>query len=109
VTAAELAPLLRRHAASRSWGLVYAIQVGDDGPVKIGRSDNPAQRLRTLQTASAEPLRGLAAWPECFASEDLMHEEFAHVRIRGEWFRPVPELLEMVLDLGGYFCDWGPS
>ena len=31
--------------------------------------------------------------------EGLMHMLFAHARIRGEWFRPVPELLAYAVEI----------
>jgi hypothetical protein len=60
---------------------------GKEGPVKIGVSLNPGQRLENLQTASPEPLDLLAVVPGGLQLERAYHEAFAHLRIRGEWFR----------------------
>jgi len=85
---------------------IYAIQAGERGPIKIGRTENPAQRLVTLQQGNAERLRGIAAWVAVSIEEKQLHQEFADVRLHGEWFQPVCELVELVTALGGDFCDW---
>ena len=85
---------------------MYAIQAGDDGPVKLGITQDPAQRIKTLQTANPHELRGLAAWRILPEEEKAIHQQFAHARIRGEWFQPVPDLLDFVLWEGGIYCDW---
>lgn len=101
----QIRALYREHADQLVW--VYAIQAGaQDGPVKIGITVCPAERLTTLQQGNAEQLRGIAAF-RCFPHmEKLLHDEFAFARIRGEWFRPVDELIDVVMRLGGDFCDW---
>lgn len=40
--------------------LVYFIQQGDYGYIKIGMAKKPERRLKTLQTSSPEPLRIVA-------------------------------------------------
>lgn len=85
---------------------LYAIQAGEDGPIKIGITNSPWQRLETLQQGNAETLRGIAAWRSHPFEEKDIHKEYDYARIRGEWFRPFPELVYMVLMLGGNFCDW---
>src|SRR5688572_16958214 len=73
---------------------VYFIQVGDDGPVKIGQSADPIARLASLQTAHYEQLhlRGLALEQ----SEDDLHQRFAGHALNGEWFSPHPVILDAV-------------
>jgi hypothetical protein len=106
---AEAAKVYRQGVEDRGVWL-YAIQAdGDDGPIKIGVTNWPATRIVTLQQGNAAKLRGLAAWPAMREEERMLHAEFAHARIRGEWFRPVPELVERVLLLGGFFDDWTTS
>jgi hypothetical protein len=84
---------------------IYAIQAGENGPIKIGIATNPTERLKTLQQGNAADLRGLAAWRAPSCEERQLHREFDYARIRGEWFQPVPELVDLVLRLG-YFEDW---
>ena len=76
------------HHAPEAPGLVYFVQAGDDGPVKIGFSRAPAQRVADLQTSNPAPLRLLATIPGCLVSEAMLHREFGEHRIRGEWFHP---------------------
>jgi hypothetical protein len=75
---------------------MYAIQAGDDGPVKLGVSRNPQKRIETLQVANAAELRFLGVWQVLAPEEKQMHGEFADLRIRGEWFAPTPALLHAV-------------
>jgi hypothetical protein len=103
---AEAVKVYRQSVEDRGVWL-YAIQAdGDDGPIKIGVTNWPATRIVTLQQGNAAELRGLAAWPALREEERMLHAEFAHARIRGEWFRPIPELVERVMLLGGFFDDW---
>jgi hypothetical protein len=68
--------------------IVYFVQRGTDGPVKIGSAEDVGKRVRTLQTGSPERLRLLATVPGGSSLEGLIHERLGAHRIRGEWFRP---------------------
>jgi hypothetical protein len=85
---------------------LYAIQQGEDGPVKIGVAQKPWERLATLQTASPVRLRGVAAWSGSIAEEKALHELFAEDRLEGEWFKPSEELLALVEWLGFPTCEF---
>lgn len=85
---------------------LYAIQQGENGPIKLGLAKDPRERLKTLQQGNPERLHGLAAWRALRLEERQLHEEFAADRLVGEWFRPTPELVDFVLKLGGIFEDW---
>ncbi len=65
----------------------YIIQAGPTGPVKIGRADDPEDRMRTLQTGQAEELRIIRIVDTPYDCEGAFHERFAEHRLRGEWFR----------------------
>ena len=74
--------------------VVYVIQCAIDerGPVKIGHAADPEWRLANLQSGNPWPLVLLAASPQLSKTaaidiEEQLHEEFQHLRIRGEWFR----------------------
>lgn len=71
---------------------VYFIQ-SSSGAIKIGVASNPVQRLRTLQTAHAEPLTLLCAVLGGAMCEERYHYQFRDHRLIGEWFSPAPELL----------------
>jgi predicted GIY-YIG superfamily endonuclease len=62
--------------------------------IKIGVSSNPEKRLRTLQTGSSIPLRLIATFPcesrsEAFLLEKYFHENYAHLQVKGEWFKRI--------------------
>ena len=73
----------------------YVVQRGDYGPVKIGKSGNPDARLRQLQTGCAEPLNLLGLIHDEGAESEL-HDAFWAYRLEGEWFRPAPEVVEVL-------------
>jgi hypothetical protein len=82
-------------------GVVYFIQAGSSGPIKIGKANKLGGRVRGLQTANAEDLRLLGSVPGGLPKEAELHERFAPLRIRGEWFRPESELLSYVAEITG--------
>jgi len=73
-------------------GLVYFVQSGDDGPIKIGWSRDVVRRVAELQTANAHALVLLGAVPGTMEDEAAMHARFAHLRMEAEWFRNSPEI-----------------
>jgi hypothetical protein len=87
-------------AAGRAWAeavsWVYFAQLGDGGPIKIGVAKNPRKRIAGMQTACPQPLRCLATIPGDASRERELHRRFAPHRLRREWFRPAPEILEFV-------------
>lgn len=69
-------------------GWIYAIQAADGGPVKIGKTADPARRLAEFQAACPIPLRIVGAWEydHPHMIESLAHQTFAEARLHGEWF-----------------------
>lgn len=88
-----LAPILGRR--------VYAIQIGDDGPIKIGVTTDVSRRLWTLQTACPWDLHLRAEWAAEWSSETTAHHELARHRMRGEWFTPHAAVLAYIRNRGG--------
>jgi hypothetical protein len=72
-----------------SGSIVYYIRRGP--VIKIGTTAEAASRFTDLM-----PDEILAFEPGGYAEENLRHAQFAHLRCRGEHFRPEPELLEHV-------------
>jgi hypothetical protein len=72
---------------------VYLIRQGESGPIKIGTSTDVESRLASLQTANPEPLHLLRTFDGDERIERAIHGRFAHLRLRGEWFKPAAELL----------------
>lgn len=80
---------------------VYFIQHGTDGPIKIGCALNVRSRVRALQEWNPVPLRLLGYCHGHLNHERALHKRFAEHRVRGEWFRPVPELLTYIKEYAG--------
>lgn len=79
--------------------LVYAVQQGPGGPVKIGHTRDLRHRLSALQNGSPVPLTVLATWPGARDLERELHQEHAEARLSGEWFSP--EIVPALLRRGG--------
>lgn len=81
--------------------MIYFIQYGIDGPIKIGIARNPEWRLAKLQTACPYDLRLLATILGGASQEARLHQRFAEYWIRGEWFKPARALLEFISVIQG--------
>jgi len=80
------------------WGrtqLTYFVQCNGDGPIKIGRSDNMARRLKTLQSCCPYPLK-IILTERGFEREGEHHRQFAEHRMTGEWFEPHADILQYI-------------
>jgi Meiotically up-regulated gene 113 len=65
---------------------IYFIQSGVSGPVKIGLSKTPVQRVSKLQTGNPRDLILRHVIPGDRGVESELHDRFKPARIRGEWF-----------------------
>jgi hypothetical protein len=75
--------------------VIYYVQEGRSGPVKIGISALGCPfkyRVSSIQVGNPRVVRLLATEPGDKALERARHAEFGPP-IRGEWFRPTPELM----------------
>lgn len=74
--------------------MVYFMQQGETGPIKIGVSDHPQTRRKRLQTGSPHELRIIHTFvaPDDTALENGLHKDpvLKEARMEGEWF-DVPE------------------
>lgn len=76
---------------------VYFIQSEIGGPIKIGVSGNPQERMDSLQMYYPFKLLVIATIKEGgYKKESELHKRFAKYRLHGEWFDPVPELLDYI-------------
>lgn len=64
---------------------IYLMRDDHTQYIKIGRSNNPTARERTLQAESPSTVL-LECWASDTAEEKVLHDIFAHKRKRGEWF-----------------------
>lgn len=71
--------------------VTYFVRAGDS--IKIGVSHNFKRRFKGLQAGVARPLEVLAVFLADHVDEYQTHQQFAHLRERGEWFRAGLELL----------------
>lgn len=82
---------------SDATGWVYFIRApGPNGLVKIGFARQPVQRLIDLQIGSPVELTLIGCHRGTMADETGWHRRFAHLRVRGEWFRYEPDLRKAI-------------
>lgn len=67
-------------------GFVYCIGECVGGPVKVGYSKRPELRLTKIRADNVSAMRLLGVIPGDRAVEADLHERFALLHIRGEWF-----------------------
>jgi len=81
---------------------LYVIGPKQNGPVKIGFSAHPEQRLKTLQTSHPDPL--VIHHTVKFDSknirelEKIIHKEVSHKKTQGEWFNISPQDASLLLE-----------
>lgn len=83
--------------AASSKSRVYFIQSEHGGPIKIGTTENVAQRLRNLQTGSPTRLVVLGVLAGGQSVEQILHLDLAAHRLEGEWFADHP-LVRSIVD-----------
>src|ERR1700761_1608274 len=78
-------------------GFIYFLQVGMDGPIKIGfTNSNVRQRARTLQAISPHVLRWIGVFPGTKTDERNAHLLLKNCSVRGEWFYPTVEVMAFI-------------
>lgn len=101
----ELATIaLNRYIRTRAWRLERSIYFvtcdAPDFPIKIGMSGNVEERLRDIRTALPfEPVL-MASFTGTSKDETAVHGRFAHLRLRGEWFRRDAALVDWIENAG---------
>lgn len=76
--------------------MIYFVRCQARNAIKIGTADDPAARLRGLQTACPDDLELLGSIPGSESEERALHRKFAELRIRGEWFRAEQSLIGFI-------------
>lgn len=89
---------LYQHLLSKQTKIYFAQESGM-GAIKIGVARSVGVRIENLKVGMPHEVTLLATMDGDREAETEMHCKFAHARIRGEWFRPVPELLEYIAAL----------
>lgn len=76
--------------------IYFAKPVGMDGPIKIGCSSIPLDRITQLAEWSPIPLEFLGAVAGNYMDEQFLHSCFADLHSHHEWFHPTPELRDII-------------
>jgi hypothetical protein len=76
--------------------MVYFIQQGKGGPIKIGSAANPLQRMKTLQTGSPDKLYLLKSFKAGPDLESHLHKIFKKYKLNGEWYKPSTPILAYI-------------
>lgn len=76
---------------------VYFMQVGDNGPIKIGHTVDLRKRLVVTQVHNPYLVRLLCATDGGFKLEQELHEKFKDSHLFGEWFSPSEEIINYIL------------
>lgn len=78
--------------ASSTKNVYFMKPVGLDGPIKIGCSGWPAQRLIDLSVWSPLPIELIGSVPGSLTDETFLHRCFAETHSHHEWFFSSPSL-----------------
>jgi hypothetical protein len=73
-------------------GMVYFVEAGAGGPIKIGWTQDIDRRIAELQTANAHKLTLLGMVPGTMETEASLHARFSHLRLEAEWFKNSEEI-----------------
>lgn len=76
--------------------MIYFVQAGKGGPIKIGYAKNVALRFGVLQSSNPEKLYLLGTRPGAASDEREMRKRLTRDLIRGEWFKPSRAVLHVV-------------
>jgi hypothetical protein len=87
-------------------GFIYFIQGENGGPIKIGFAKNIKDRIKTLQTGYPDVLKLLLAFPGNLEIEQEMHKQFKQYKLNGEWFNPLPELIDKIKEFTKYHIEF---
>ena len=92
------ASTIRRRRDRPALRSVYFVRSVALNVIKIGSADDPKARIRNLQVGTADELVLEGYWMTDDAErlEAILHQTFADQWVRGEWFKPSPDLLEVV-------------
>lgn len=76
--------------------VIYYLRRASDGLIKIGTTRDLPSRMTNLRREHGET-RLLLTHDGGYDREDEMHEQFAALRVTGEWFRPEAPLLDWIV------------
>lgn len=77
--------------------MIYFLQAGDDGPIKIGYTMS-VDHIKSWQEGSPVPLKLLATLEGSLEVEAYLHSKFLRFRQQGKWFKGSQEILNFIQD-----------
>ncbi len=90
--------------------MIYFIQDSVNLAIKIGHTAASAgSRMAQLQTGNPSPLVLLGVMPGELVDERNLHVRFSAYRVAGEWFKPAPAVIRLILQAGGQGCPFVPA
>ena len=78
---------------------VYLIECTDNQTMKIGYSNNLNSRFQNLQSSSINKLNLLSSIKGKKDLEKKLHNEFKHLKIKGEWFEWSQNIIDRFKEL----------
>jgi len=81
---------------------VYFLRESGMGAIKIGVSRNLERRISSMRSNTPHEITVLGSVRVDWRFEGELQCRFAYARIRGEWFRPVEELLKYIEEITGF-------
>jgi hypothetical protein len=79
--------------------MIYFIQAGEDGPIKITITINPQSWLQNHQRNHYEELRIIQQIPGDTRRKAQLKETLKDFIIRGDWFEPADEVIDCIRDM----------
>ena len=82
--------------------MIYFIQAGSTGPIKIGYTENEEslkKRIEALRTSSPFSLKLIATKGGNLSDEKLLHEKFHMLHLAGEWFQANQILINYIKNM----------
>ena len=76
--------------------MVYFIQAGDNGPIKIGTSSVPEMHIDRLQQGNHEELRLIAEIPGERSLEKKVRADLKAFELGRKWFHATDEVLNYI-------------
>ena len=76
--------------------MVYFIQAGENGPIKIGASSVPEMHLDRLQQGNHEELRLIAVIPGERSLEKKVRADLKAFELGRKWFHATDEVLNYI-------------
>jgi hypothetical protein len=82
---------------------LYAIQMANQGPIKIGITTDIIPRLSDLQVGQPEKLVVRAVVRAPASAERVVHQALVAHALSGEWFAPHDDVIRMIESFGEMF------